>query len=277
MTSTLVSGHFVDSDRGSIFLLLRQPPAPQGCVLMVPPFGEEMNKCRRMMTIVALALAEKQIASVVVDLYGTGDSGGDFAEADWTTWRSDLVRAWQWCSQRGARINALLATRLGASLAAVAVDSGAVSAVERTVLWQPVFDGARFLNHLLRMRLAALLAEQDRKETMAELRARLKNGGSVEVAGYELSGRLATDLEALPRAAHLPAQFGDIHWIEIVREAGLPVPPPSQQLIDATRAAGGRVSCSVVPGEPFWTTTEIVENAAVVRATVDAFLANSAS
>jgi len=122
-----------------------------------------------------------------------------------------------------------------------------------------------------------LLAEQDRKETMAELRARLKNGDSVEVAGYELSGRLASDLEALPRAERLPLQFGDIYWIEIVREAGLPVPAASQQLIDATRAAGGTVSCSVVPGEPFWTTTEIVENSAVVRATVEAFLAKAAS
>ena len=276
MTSTLVSGHFVHADRGSIFLLLRQPASLQGCVLMIPPFGEEMNKCRRMMTAVALALAEQRIASVIVDLYGTGDSAGEFASADWTTWRSDVVRAAQWCGERGLRVNALLATRLGCPLAAAVVASGAIAPIERSVLWQPMFDGARFLNHLLRLRLAALLAEQDRKETMAELRARFKNGEVVEIAGYELSSQLAGDLETLPRVASLPPQFGDIHWIEIVREAGLPVPPASQQLIDSTRAAGGRVSCSLFAGEPFWTSTEIVENAAVVRATVDALCAKSA-
>lgn len=243
---------------------------------MVPPFGEEMNKCRRMMTSVALALAQIDIASAVLDLYGTGDSGGDFADADWATWRNDVARAGQWCSEHGLAVTGLLAIRLGCSLAAAVVGSGAVRPVQRTVMWQPMFDGSRFLNHLLRLRLAALLAEQDRRETMAELRTRLKSGEIVEVAGYELSGRLAEDLETLPRITQLPGQFGDIHWMEIVREAGLAVPPPSQQLIDATRTAGGQITCNVFAGEPFWSTTEIVENAAVVQATVDA-LSGSAS
>lgn len=277
MTSTLVSGHFIDSDRGPIFLLLRQPAASAGCVLMVPPFAEEMNKSRRMMSVVALALARAGIASVVVDLFGTGDSSGNFSEADWQTWRSDVVRATQWCGERGLRVTGLLATRLGCSLATALVAAGAMPPVDRTVLWQPVFDGARFLNHFLRLRLAALLAEQDRKETMAELRARLKSGQIVEVAGYELSGRLAGDLEALPRMTALPAELGQIHWMEVVREAGLAVPPPSQQIIDVTRAAGARITCSVFAGEPFWAATEVVENAALVRATVDALAVSPAS
>ena len=54
---------------------------------MVPPFAEEMNKCRPMVTEVALGLAESGIASIVPDLYGTGDSGGDFSEGDWETWQ----------------------------------------------------------------------------------------------------------------------------------------------------------------------------------------------
>ncbi len=57
---------------------------------MLPPFAEEMNKCRRMMALTAYALQAAGLDVLFVDLFGTGDSGGDFADGSLEVWRSDL-------------------------------------------------------------------------------------------------------------------------------------------------------------------------------------------
>ena len=271
MSRSNVSGHFLAGAKGQIFVLLRRPvTAPVGCVLVVPPFAEEMNKCRRMTTEVALGLEARGIATVVPDLYGTGDSGGEFAEADWVTWQGDLATVARWCADRGMAITALLAVRLGCALAiSIASDPG-LGRVTRSALWQPALDGGRILGQFLRLRTAASLMD-DRKETVSELRTRLEHGDVVEVAGYGLSGRLAADLEAVKAPARLPASFGEIGWMEVVREPGAALPTPSVQVIDRTRESGGRIADSSFPGEPFWSSTEIVVNRDMVAATI-AFL-----
>ncbi len=268
MSRTNVSGHFIDGAKGPIFVLLRRPVTSQaGCVLVVPPLAEEMNKTRRMVTEVALGLADRGFATLVPDLYGTGDSGGDFADADWTTWQDDLRRVAQWAAVEGAPVTGMLATRLGCALAATALASGAMGPVERTVLWQPVFDGGRFLAQFLRLRTAASLME-DRKESLVELRDRLQRSEAVEVAGYALSGALAADLDAVRSPAGLPREFGHVCWMEVVRAAGSEFPVPSQSMIEQTRSSGGTVVVSAHVVEPFWAATEIVRAPGMVADTV---------
>jgi exosortase A-associated hydrolase 2 len=272
-----LSGHFLDGVRGPVFVLAREPAAPaRGCVLVVPPFAEEMNKCRAMMTDVAVALAQRGIGTVLPDLYGTGDSGGDFSDGDLAVWREDLLLAMQWCRQRLHAVTGILAVRLGCALAAALVSSGRTEAMSRTVLWQPVFDGGRHLTQFLRLRITAALAEQDRKETLAELRARLQAGEIVEVAGYPLSGQLTEQLAALSVPTSLPPQLGKTAWLEIVRD-GAALPQPAAQLIERSRAAGIDVELRTFPGEPFWAATDIVRNRALTGATIDAFAASLAT
>lgn len=271
MTAT-VRGEFILSANGRILLLLREPPAPSnGCVLIVPPFGEEMNKSRRMMTLLAIALAERSVASVIVDLYGTGDSAGDFAAASWPAWHADLEAAARWCNSRGTALTGLVTIRLGAALAVSALAAGAIAPVARTVLWQPVLDGGRFFTQLLRLRLAAMLAEQDRKETVAELKERLARGESLEIAGYNISPQLAADLEGIAVPQSLLVHMGNIHWFEISRESDAVLPTPSARLVDATRTAGVSIEARQFVGEPFWAATEIVENRSIVQATAELF------
>ena len=52
-------------------------------VVLLPPFAEEMNLSRRMLRLQASALAERGIAALVLDLFGTGDSAGDFGDSLW--------------------------------------------------------------------------------------------------------------------------------------------------------------------------------------------------
>ena len=270
MTPVSLAGHFIDGSRGRIFVLARAPARPHGCVLVLPPFAEEMNKCRRMVSQACLGLAACGVASLVVDLYGTGDSGGDFGDADWAGWREDAGRAAQWAAQQGLRVTGLLAIRLGGALAVQSVEAGQVAPVARTVLWQPVFDGARHLTQFLRLRTAASLME-DRKETVSELRGRLKGGEVVEVAGYALAPRLAAELDAIAVPERLPQGFGETCWMELCREEGAEWPAPATRLLENSRSAGQLVHGRTFVGEPFWTSTEIVVNEAVIEATVGFF------
>jgi exosortase A-associated hydrolase 2 len=263
-----ISGQFIDGVNGPIFVLARGPAAGvRSCVLVVPPFAEEMNKCRRMVTEVALALADRGLATVLPDLYGTGDSGGDFADATWDVWQSDIAHTARWCAERGWPVQGVLGVRLGCALAVAAMASGGLPPVARSVLWQPMFDGRRFLAQFLRLRIAANLMA-DRKESLAGLRAQLQAGEVLEIAGYRLSSRLAADLDSLGPPDSLPGGFGEAAWLEVVRESDAKLPGPSQNLIEQTRTHGGQIRDFLIVGEPFWASTEVVVTPEIVCETV---------
>ena len=274
MSRQTVSGHFIKGTRGSLFVLLRRPARPPlECVLFVPPFAEEMNKCRRMFTEVAIGLADSGVIAVLPDLYGTGDSGGDFADGDWETWQSDLAAVARWCLELGHPVTGLLAVRLGCALAVASADKGFIPAVRNSVLWQPVFDGNRFLSQFLRMRVASGLM-QARKETVADLRIMLQNFKEVEVGGYLLSKRLADDIECIAVPDVLPQSLGRVSWLEVTRQSDTPLPAVSQELVERTQSRGGIVHVVCASGEPFWSTTEITLNADLVGESIALFSQN---
>ena len=63
---------------------------PQYRVLVVPPFAEELNKCRRMLALTTRQLSMQGCDVLWPDLYGTGDSAGEFGDAVWADWVADL-------------------------------------------------------------------------------------------------------------------------------------------------------------------------------------------
>jgi len=145
---------FFDGAAGRLFGVQFEPATgtPRASVLIIPPFAEEMNKSRRMLALQARALACAGLRVLMIDLYGTGDSEGDFADARWEIWIDDLKR----CASRLARADptplSLLGVRIGALLAADLLAE--LEGVERLALWQPVSSGAQFLTQFLRMKLA---------------------------------------------------------------------------------------------------------------------------
>lgn len=240
-------------------------------MLVIPPFAEEMNKCRQMVTRVAMRLAQDGLVTVIPDLTGTGDSGGEFADADWTLWRDDLVRAAQWCNSTIGPVTAVLAIRLGCALACEEAVLGALPALSRSVFWQPVLDGSRHLMQFLRLRVAASMAN-DVKESITDLRHELASCGEVEIAGYRISRRLAAELEAVRVPPVLPAALGAVDWFEVVRQEGTPLPPATIGLLQASRAVGRDIFESTVVGKPFWAATEIVTNDELVRTTCESLM-----
>lgn len=268
MIAAPVVPRFLGADGQRVFTLLRHPRrAGASCALLVAPFGEEMNKSRKMLTDVGIELAKRGIGSVLVDPYGTGDSDGEFSQADWLRWQADLRQAVAWCAEEGLKVDRLLGVRLGCALGAQ-VASEAIPGIAHTVFWQPVLDGTRFMDQFLRLRVAASMMEQDRKESTADLRAKFARGETVDVAGYCLGPQLAAQIDGVRLAEHVGPHLGQIHWIEVVRSAETPPPAPATKAVDAARAAGLNVTLYPIAGEPFWSSVEIVRIPALIERTV---------
>ncbi|TCO80996.1 exosortase A-associated hydrolase 2 [Plasticicumulans lactativorans] len=253
---------FIDAGRKRLFALFLPPSAdrpPRGGVLYVPPFAEEMNKSRAMAVSAARAFAAAGWGVLLPDLFGTGDSEGDFGDARWEGWRGDLTAAAAWLAQRCPGTPVVWGLRLGALLALDAAQRGALDA-RAFLLWQPTSSGEQALTQFLRLRLAATLRDGE-PETPASLRARLAAGESIEVAGYALNPELATAIDAC-RAPAAPAM--PTAWIEVVAESGRTLSPATRRTLDAWAAAGCSAQASAVVGEAFWGTQEIAAAPALI-------------
>lgn len=267
-----LSAHFLDGGHGQILTVVRRPQGPTGIsVLIVPPFAEEMNKTRKMLTDVSQALQARGIATILVDLYGTGDSEGEFRDATWGRWIEDLARAASWCAAEGWPTVGLLGVRLGCMLGAQLARE-VLHGLQRTVFWQPVVDGDRLVAQFLRLRVAASMMDAGR-ESVGGLRQALRDGHCVEVAGYELSPRMAGELERLKLADLLGTHLGELHWMEVTRDATGSAGEAGAKHLEIARSRGLDASVQTFVGEPFWTSTEIVRIAELVGSTVEALSA----
>lgn len=245
------------------------PPAGPICranVLHVPAFGEEMNKARRMVALQARALSKLGLGVLLIDLYGCGDSAGDFADARWEIWQDDLIQALSWLRRRADAPLVLWGLRLGALLM-MDFAKGSGEAFESFVMWQPVASGEAYLTQFLRLRLANDMMARGKPNTgTRELKEALKAGESLEIAGYELAPALAMALDKC-RLADAAIPGAACHWLEIVAGERGTVSPVSRRVIDEWTGLGVKTGIHVVDGEPFWTTQEITECPSLVTAT----------
>src|SRR5262245_16535649 len=170
-------------------------PHPLGDVLFAPSFGEEMNRCRAMVSMQARELARIGIGTLVLDPYGTGDSAGEHSEATWEQWREDLRAGIAWLRSHGNGCRTLWGVRVGALMASeLAVADGGI---EQLVFWQPVVDGKQFFTQFLRIRIAAELEQNGGIKSTEELRKMAASGQNIEVSGYQVNGQLARELDTL--------------------------------------------------------------------------------
>jgi exosortase A-associated hydrolase 2 len=215
-----------------------------------------MNKSRRMVTLLAERLCASGVGTFVFDLYGTGDSAGDFADATWAGWKDDLRRAVGWLLDYGVERVILLGLRLGALLASDTLDA-LPKRPTRLIFWQPVANAELFLSQFLRIRLAASLTSQSvRRETTSDLRARWLTGKNVEVGGYEVSAQLAGALDDLRLPGLLSADAPPVSWFDLAPQSDKSS-PAVQRVLDELHRNGVTVEARVVIGQPFWALQEI--------------------
>ena len=84
---------FLKAGEGQRFCIVHRPSGVcHGALLYVHPFGEEMNKSRRMVALQCRALAENGFLVLQMDLRGCGDSSDEFVDASWQDWIEDVLR-----------------------------------------------------------------------------------------------------------------------------------------------------------------------------------------
>lgn len=253
--SSIPRPFFLPCGNGRLFCVYHEPIGEterQGNVLVVPAFNEEMNRCRSMVTIQAQALAKAGIGTLVVDLFGTGESDGEFGEARWDIWIDNIRQCVEWleATQAGG-CSALLGIRLGVPLALEAIRN--VPHVQAVVAWQAVADGKHYLTQFMRMRIAANMDRTDiPKETTGGMRAQLAAGQSIEVAGYEISPELAHSIDGLRLIDLMPPESVSVAWFEKGTGEEAAISTISQNLVDEWRQAGRHVDAADFDAPAFW-------------------------
>ncbi len=250
---------FFTREGATLFGMLHQPDGmsrPRAFVLS-HPFAEEKLWSHRSFVSLARALAARGHAVLRFDYAGAGDSSGRSIDVTLDSQLADLAAA---LAALAARVPAatsvgLIGLRLGATIAALAAERPAhFPAALRPgplVLWDPVLDGAEYLQELLRTNLSAQLAVYGKViETREVLTERIRAGGEVDVDGYAIgAGLLATvgraDLLAATAKSHAaPALVGAI--------APPNRPPKPRTDLQALAASYGAGSFTVVEEDPFW-------------------------
>ena len=141
---------FLPTRNGSLFCLYHAPQGPvqRGQVLHLHPFAEELNTCRRISAQFARALAEAGFAVLQFDMYGCGDSEGDFGDATWATWRNNAQDALVELQRRAGEPTEaaplwLWGVRSGALMSADMLPN--MDAPCHVLWWQPVVSGQQVL------------------------------------------------------------------------------------------------------------------------------------
>jgi len=261
---------FLKTDFGDRFCLYHAPHPNKECrgvFIYVHPFGDEMNKSRRMVALQARAFAAMGFGVLQMDLFGCGDSNGEFGNARWDIWKQDLEIARSWLENRATAPVSLWGLRLGALLAMDFARSSA-KIIDKIILWQPVISGELFLTQFLRMRLAnEMFADGPEKTTGTQaMRSSLAVGERLVVAGYELTSELTIAIDSL-RAIKLLVPKVPVHWFEIVSESGRTMPPAGAKVVRAWEKEGSNLQVHLVPCLPFWATQEISECPELISAT----------
>lgn len=212
------------------------------------PFGEEKLWAHRVFVGTARELARRGHAVLRFDYRGNGDSDGSFTETSLTTNLADIQVAIDWLkARRHLDTVGLLGLRLGATEAALLAERR--SDVSTLVLWNPLSDGARYMQELLRINLATQLATQgavtlEREALVEQMRA----GTPVNIDGYDLALPFYEQVSAI-RIEPRPGPFaGRCLIVQADRAGGA---PPGRDLVDF-QARFPAATVRQVREEPFW-------------------------
>jgi exosortase A-associated hydrolase 2 len=255
---------FLPASGGQRYCLLHLPPpgrSARGGIVYVHPFAEELNKSRHVAAAQARAFAAAGYSVLQIDLFGCGDSSGDFGEARWDIWHNDLHLACAWLAQRVDGPLSVWGLRLGALLA-LDFAGRAPLPLARLLLWQPELDGRRVIDRFLRLRLATGMLAGGTREAPGHARAALAEGEPVEVAGYLLAPELAHAIDGVSASALLPSV--PVYWLDYqAPEHSAPLPPLAREW----REHGGAVHVASFGDGPFWHSGELLACPQLLHAT----------
>jgi exosortase A-associated hydrolase 1 len=190
----------------------------------------------------ARALAAEGFAVLQMDLFGCGDSAGDFGEASWATWVADVVAAAHWLGARHGLVfpdknrkgsEAFENSAVGAPLIFWGLRAGCLLAVEAAraihrpvsfLFWQPVFSGEQYWRQFQRLGLAArVVAGKSAPGASSDSSDRPRDPSSMQ-AGSDAAG-LDRHVVALPeKTPHENVYANESEqWVELSGYSVAPV------------------------------------------------------
>lgn len=267
MTKGQLASRYIEGEHGNNLLVERRAGNESRWVVFVPPFAEEMNKTRRQVAVTAQELATVGLSSVYFDLYGTGDSAGNFSDATWSTWVKNTIAVFKDLERHGREVEAVVATRLGCALVAQALREAGV-AVPKTVFWQPVESGYRHMTRFLRVAVAASLMRRGPRVSVDELREQIAQGRTHEVAGYQLAASLVQEIDKVSLSSLVGRQLGRIHVLNVSRSVGNGESADETRIDDLAEEWDVGAIVLRVPGAPFWASAELLVNRELADITV---------
>lgn len=180
---------------------------PRPVVVILPPFAEEMNRCRRLLSLTQSALAQLGTCSINMDYFGTGDSAGEFSDARLAHWEGDVRDACALAKAAGAQSITLAGFRFGALLASQVAPS--IPDIKDVFAIAPQDSFQRAIRQFIRIAATT----QDASATSSPgLRApgstkRLESGETLEIGGYQLSAALYNDFTSAPSTSKTSANM----------------------------------------------------------------------
>jgi len=162
--------------------------------VICPPLFFDYMRTQITLRRLAISLAECGQHVLRFDYRGTGDSFGELGEVTVSDWVEDIALAVrEGLGISGSQKVRLLGVRAGALLACRS--PGAVSDIQRLVLWDPVSNGAAYLQETRRVQ-ATLVRRHSRLSRDERHQAML------EYAGHRISGRMLDEFRLLDASAY---------------------------------------------------------------------------
>ncbi len=172
------------------------PAGGDGQVLTVicPPLFFDYMRTQPTLRRLAISLAERSQHVLRFDYRGTGDSFGEPGEVTVSDWVEDIALAVrEGLDISGSQKVRLLGVRASALLACRSL--GAVSNFQRLVLWDPVPDGAAYLQEIRGVQ--AILVQRHLRLSRDE-----HHQGILEYAGHPVSERMLNEFRLLDASAY---------------------------------------------------------------------------
>jgi alpha/beta superfamily hydrolase len=173
-----------------LYAVLHRVNKPIARVLLVGPFAAERHNSYIPWVLWARYLAERGIEVLRYDYRGVGESSGAFEEMSFNDWSEDVHLLAKWLKEQSPEVPLVLhGLGVGALLASRAFHGGVG---EVLLLWSPPESANQALRSAVVrwINVEQLFKYGDERKPASAFIQELERGSSVEVEGYQFSGKL---------------------------------------------------------------------------------------
>lgn len=263
--SAALQNGFIKMSTGHNFLYAPLQLTANTAIVILPPFAEEMNKSRHLLSALMRQLAAQGHSCFMLDNYGTGDSDGDLDSATTAIWRTDLLQLLTLLQQQGFAQVSFIAVRFGVLQLFDLLNQHPLPLTPgKLIFWQPLYSVEKFWQQFVRIKVAEAMAAGT-KISQKALEQQLNQGELIEIAGYPISMPFYHSLLQMHTALPTCLSQFELSWFETSQldNIALPVQQQLQQLQQAVA-----VNFVQLNAEPYWQTSELASADALIQLTV---------